>query len=153
VKANDTQPLLTLNQLKPIFVNFAVPGRYVERVRAAQGKGVLPVAASGEGIDGKIAGELSFVDNAVDTATNTVKLRASFANDDERLWPGEFVNVSLTLGADADALVVPDAAVKAGPNGSYVFVVKPDGRAEQRSVEVARSVGRESMIANGLSAG
>lgn len=152
VKANDTQALLTLNQLSPIFVNFAVPGRYVERVRGAQGKGTLPAIVSGEGIKGQIAGELTFVDNAVDPSTNTVKLRATFANTDERLWPGEFVNVSLTLGNDVDALVVPDAVVKAGPNGSYVFVVKPDGRAEQRTVEVARSVNGEVMISKGLAA-
>ncbi|HZP66967.1 MAG TPA: efflux RND transporter periplasmic adaptor subunit [Rudaea sp.] len=153
VKANDTQPLLTLNQLKPIYVSFAVPGVYVERVRTAQARQPLAATVSGEGIEGRIEGELGFVDNAVDPATNTVKLRATFANADERLWPGEFVNVTLTLGSDADALVVPDAAVKAGPNGSYVFVVGRDGRAEQRGVEVARTVGGESMIAKGLSAG
>ena len=153
VKANDTQALLTINQLSPIFVNFAVPGQYVERVRGAQAKGTLPAAASGEGIAGKIDGQLSFVDNAVDPSTNTVKLRATFANADQRLWPGEFVNMSLTLGADQDALVVPDAAVKAGPNGSYVFVIKADNHAEQRSVDVARTVNGESMVAKGLNAG
>jgi len=153
VKANDTQALLTINQLSPIFVAFAVPGQYVERVRGAQAKGTLAAVASGEGIAGSIEGELSFVDNAVDPATNTVKLRATFANADQRLWPGEFVSITLTLGADADALVIPDTAVKAGPNGSYVFVIKPDEHAEQRSVEVARSVGREAMIAKGLNAG
>lgn len=153
VKANDTQALLTLNQLAPIFVNFAVPGHYVDRVRAAQDKGALAVEATGDGIDKKISGELSFVDNAIDPATNTVKLRASFANADERLWPGQFVNISLTLGSDADVLVVPDAAVKAGPNGSYVFVIKSDGRAEQRLVTVARSVNGDSMIAKGLELG
>jgi membrane fusion protein, multidrug efflux system len=153
VKANDTQALLTLNQLSPIFVNFAVPGQYVDRVRAAQARGVLAVQATGNGIDGQISGELSFVDNAIDPTTNTVKLRAGFANVDERLWPGQFVNVTLTLGSDADALVVPDVAVKAGPNGSYVFVVKPDGHAEQRTITVTRSVNGDSMIAKGLAAG
>jgi multidrug efflux system membrane fusion protein len=99
------------------------------------------------------SGELAFVDNAVDPTTNTVKLRASFANGDQALWPGQFVNITLTLGSDRDAIVVPDAAVKAGPNGSYVFVVKADGRAEQRAVEVARSVNDETAISKGLSAG
>jgi multidrug efflux system membrane fusion protein len=152
VKANDTQALLTINQLAPIFVNFAVPGDQVDRVRAAQARGTLAVQASGDGIEGKIAGTLSFVDNAIDPATNTVKLRASFANADERLWPGQFVNISLTLGNDANALAVPDAAVKAGPNGNYVFVVE-GGIAKQRDVTVARSVDGESMIAKGLAAG
>ncbi len=150
VKANDTQSLLTINRLSPIYVNFSVPGAYVDRVRNAQAKGKLPVYASGEGLDGRIDGELSFVDNAVDPATNTVKLRASFANADERLWPGEFVNMTLTLGTDSNALVVPEAAVKAGPNGSYVFVVGADGKAQQRGVKVARTVNGETMIADGL---
>ncbi len=153
VKANDTQALLTINQLTPIFVNFAVPGQYVDRVRTAQAKGVLAVEAAGDGFDGRISGQLSFVDNAIDSTTNTVKLRASFANADERLWPGQFVNITLTVGTDADALVVPDAAVKAGPNGSYVFVVKPDGRAEQRTVTVTRNVNGEAMIGKGLALG
>jgi multidrug efflux system membrane fusion protein len=150
VKANDTQPLLTINQLSPIYVNFSIPGAYVDRVRNAQAKGKLPVFVSGQGLDGRINGELSFVDNAVDPATNTVKLRASFANADERLWPGEFVNMTLTLGTDSNALVVPDAAVKAGPNGSYVFVIGAGNKAEQRDVKVVRSVNGQTMIAEGL---
>ena len=150
VKANDTQPLLTINRISPIYVNFSIPGSYVDRVRNSQSKGTLPVYALGEGIDGRIDGQMSFIDNAVDPATNTVKLRATFPNADERLWPGEFVNITLTLGTDTNALVVPDAAVKAGPNGTYVFLIKPDSTAEQRSVKVARSVNGESMISDGL---
>ena len=150
VKANDTQPLITINRISPIYVNFSIPGLYVDRVRNAQTKGTLPVFASGDGIDGRIDGQMSFIDNAVDPATNTVKLRANFPNADERLWPGEFVNITLTLGTDTNALVVPDAAVKAGPNGTYVFLIKPDSTAEQRIVKVARSVNGESMIADGL---
>lgn len=158
VKANDTNALLVINQIAPIFVNFAVPGAYVERVRAAQAKGALGVQArfdqgAGAGTQTPQSGVVAFVDNAVDPATNTVKLRANFANAGETLWPGQFVNISLTLSTDADAIVVPDAAVKAGPNGSYVFVVKPDHRAEQRSVIAARSVGGETVIEKGLSAG
>ena len=150
VKANDTQPLITINRISPIYVNFSIPGLYVDRVRNAHSKGMLPVFASGDGIDGRIDGQTSFIDNAVDPATNTVKLRASFPNADERLWPGEFVNITLTLGTDTNALVVPDAAVKAGPNGTYVFLIKPDSTAEQRSVKVTRSVNGESMISDGL---
>jgi multidrug efflux system membrane fusion protein len=150
VKANDTQSLLTINRIAPIYVSFSIPGSYVDRVRNAQSRGTLPVFASGEGIDGRIDGQMSFIDNAVDPATNTVKLRATFPNADERLWPGEYVNVTLTLGTDTNALVVPDSAVKTGPSGTYVFVVKPDNSAEQRSVKVARTVNGEAMIADGL---
>ncbi|MGH8123046.1 MAG: efflux RND transporter periplasmic adaptor subunit, partial [Rudaea sp.] len=158
VKANDTNALLVINQIAPIFVNFAVPGAYVERVRAAQARGALGVQASfdqaqGGGAQKPQSGELAFVDNAVDPSTNTVKLRATFANAGETLWPGQFVNIVLTLGTDANAIVVPDAAVKAGPNGSYVFVIKADQHAELRSVSVARSVQGESVIEKGLSAG
>lgn len=152
VKANDTQPLLTINQVKPIFVNFALAGQYVARVRAAQAEAPLNVSASGESLGAAENGKVAFVDNAVDPATNTVKLRASFANDDEILWPGQFVNIALTLGSDANALVVPAAAIKDGPNGSYVFVVKADGKAELRNVTVARTLNGEAMIAKGLAA-
>ena len=153
VKANDTQALITINQIAPIFVSFAVPGATVDKVRAAQAKGVLAVQATGDGIDGKINGDLSFVDNAIDQATNTVKLRASFQNSNEKLWPGQFVNIALTLGNDADAIAVPDAAVKAGPNGNYVFVIGAGDKAEQRAVTVVRSVDGVSMIGSGLADG
>jgi multidrug efflux system membrane fusion protein len=153
VKANDTNALLTINQIAPIFVNFAVPGAYVERVRSAQAQGALRVSARSDGAKAPQDGELAFVDNAVDPSTNTVKLRAQFANAEEILWPGQFVNIALTLGVDADAIVVPDAAVKAGPNGNYVFVIKPDKKAELRAVNVARSVAGDSVISKGVAAG
>jgi multidrug efflux system membrane fusion protein len=149
VHANDTT-LLTINQLKPIFVNFALPGQYVERVRDAQAQAPLEADATGDALAKPQSGKVAFVDNAVDPLTNTVKLRASFSNEDERLWPGQFINVALTLGSDADALVIPATAIKDGPNGSYVFVVKDD-RAEQRNVTVARTLSGEAMISKGLS--
>ena len=85
--------------------------------------------------------------------SHTVKLRASFTNVDQHLWPGQFVNITLVVGNDADAIVVPDAAVKAGPNGNYVFVVKADNSAEQRAVSVLRTVASEAVIEKGLNAG
>jgi membrane fusion protein, multidrug efflux system len=152
VKANDTQPLLVINQITPIFVNFAIPGAYVERVRAAQVQATLAVQATGDALAKAQSGELAFVDNAVDPATNTVKLRARFSNDVQSLWPGQFVNIALTLGQSIDVVVIPDAAVKAGPDGTYVFVIKADGHAEQRSVTVARSMAGESVISKGVNA-
>jgi len=153
VKANDVNALLVLNQISPIFVNFAVPGRLVDRVRSAQAQAVLDVQAAADGTAAAESGQLAFVDNAVDPATNTVKLRASFTNVDQHLWPGQFVNITLVVGNDADAIVVPDAAVKAGPNGNYVFVVKADNSAEQRAVSVLRTVASEAVIEKGLNAG
>ncbi|MBS0213825.1 MAG: efflux RND transporter periplasmic adaptor subunit [Proteobacteria bacterium] len=152
VKANDINPLLTINQIAPIYVSFAIPGDEVTRVRAAQAKGTLAVRASGDRLQGPASGSLAFIDNAVDPATNTVKLRARFANADERLWPGQFVQIALDVGRDADALSVPDAAVKSGANGSYVFVVA-DGIAHQRAVTVARSVDGRSLLVAGVRAG
>jgi multidrug efflux system membrane fusion protein len=153
VKANDSNPLLVINRIAPIYVNFAVPGRDVDRVRAALAQGALPAQAWVEGATSRASGNIAFVDNAVDPATNTVKVRAEFANVDQALWPGQFVDVSMTLATQADALVIPATAVKQGPDGDYVFVVKPDSHAEQRSVKVARDVNGEAVIASGLSAG
>ncbi len=153
VKANDSNSLLVINRIAPIYVTFAVPGRDVDRVRTAQARGELPAQAWVEGAASRTSGNVAFVDNAVDPATNTVKLRAQFANADQVLWPGQFVDVSMTLAMQANALAIPAAAVKQGPDGDYVFVVKPDSRAEQRSVKVARDVNGLAVIASGLSAG
>lgn len=152
VKANDTNALMTINQITPIYVSFAIPGDEIARVRAAQARGALAVRASGDRLPGAVIGELAFIDNSVDPATNTVKLRARFANADQRLWPGQFVNVALELGADATVLSVPDAAVKAGPNGNFVFVLDGD-TAHQQAVSIGRSVDGRTLIARGLQAG
>ncbi|HEY7871845.1 MAG TPA: efflux RND transporter periplasmic adaptor subunit [Rudaea sp.] len=153
VKANDTNPLLVINRITPIYVNFAVPGSDVGRVRAALAQGELATQAWVEGAASRIGGKVAFVDNAVDPTTNTVKVRAEFANADQALWPGQFVDVSMTLATQANALAIPATAVKQGPDGDYVFVVKPDSRAEQRSVKVARDVNGEAAVAQGLNAG
>ena len=153
VKANDTQALLTINQLSPIYVSFAVPGQELDRVRLAKSRGTLAVQVHGDGIDGPINGRLAFVDNAIDASTNTIALRGIFENAGHRLWPGEFVKVRLTLGEQANVLAVPDAAIKTGPKGTYVFVIRRDGRAQQRDVTVLRSVEGESIIGKGLAAG
>ncbi|HST27170.1 MAG TPA: efflux RND transporter periplasmic adaptor subunit [Rudaea sp.] len=153
VKANDSNPLLVINRIAPIYVTFAVPGRDVDRVRAALAQDELPAQAWVEGAAARTSGKVAFVDNAVDPTTNTVKVRAEFANADQALWPGQFVDVSMTLATEANALAIPAAAVKQGPDGDYVFVVKSDARAEQRSVKVARDVDDEAVISSGLRAG
>ncbi|MGH8041032.1 MAG: efflux RND transporter periplasmic adaptor subunit [Rudaea sp.] len=153
VKANDVNSLLVINRIAPIYVSFAVPGREVESIRAAQAHAALPVQAWIGDAAGRTSGKLAFVDNAVDPATDTVKLRAEFANADRALWPGQFVNVSMTLATEANALVIPAAAVKEGPDGKYVFVIGADGRAQQRGVTVARDVENQAVIGHGLNAG
>ncbi|HKX07287.1 MAG TPA: efflux RND transporter periplasmic adaptor subunit [Stellaceae bacterium] len=153
VKAQDTISLVTINQIKPIYVSYAVPQRELPGIRAAVGAGTVPVQASVPGDPGQpIAGKIFFFDNQIDPTTGTISLKAIFDNADERLWPGEFVNVSSTLRIEADALVVPSSAVQVGQNGSYVYVVKPDNTVELRPVTVNRTVGAETVIAKGVNA-
>jgi multidrug efflux system membrane fusion protein len=154
VKANDTGSLVVLNQLRPIYVAFALPQGELPRVRQAMAAGPLSVSTTIPGDDGPpLAGDLTFVDNAVDSSTGTIQLRATFDNAATRLWPGQFVNVTLTLRTDPAALVVPDAAVQHGQNGAYVFVVGPDSTVDMRPVVVDRSVAGESVIASGVAVG
>lgn len=154
VKGNDTGSLVVLNQLRPIYIAFALPQRELPRVRQAMAAGPLTVSATVPGDDGPpLEGTLTFVDNAVDASTGTIQLRATFDNTETRLWPGQFVNVTLTLRVESAAIVVPDAAVQHGQNGAYVFVVRSDSTVEMRPVVVDRSVAGASVITSGLAAG
>jgi membrane fusion protein, multidrug efflux system len=153
VKANDV-PFLTINQVKPIYVTFSVAERELPGIRTAMAAGPVRVQALPAGDKGTPAqGRLAFFDNTVDAATGTIALRAIFENDDERLWPGQFVNVTLLLGEERDALVVPQAAVQLGQASSFVFVVKQDDTAEARKVTVSRTVDGKSVISGGLASG
>lgn len=153
VKANDDKALVVINQVRPIFVSFAVPAEHVSAVRARAGDG-LEVKTSIPGEEDRPAsGKLAVVDNAVDTSTSTVLLKAIFANDDERLWPGLFVDVALVLEQQRDRVVVPAAAVQTGQIGTYVFVVKDDQTAELRPVKVARQDERDAVLTEGVQAG
>ena len=136
VKANDTLPLVVINQVHPIYVNFSVPEQQLRAVRGYMSSGPLAVEALAPGSDQPAAsGTLVFVDNAVDPSTGTIKLRAQFRNNENALWPGQFVNVRIKLYDQKDALVVPSKSVQTGPAGQYVFVVKPDmERSEERRV-------------------
>ena len=154
VKANDTTALVVINQIAPIYVSFAVPDHYLDEIRAFSAKGSLQVRAAPQGAEGAEAvGRLTFIDNAVDPQTGTIKLGATFANNDRRLWPGQFVTARLTLQEQPNVIVVPAQAVQNGPKGQYVYVVKPDNTAELRSVVVARTEGERAVIAQGLEAG
>ncbi len=153
VKANDTNPLVVINQIEPIYVNFALPASLLGQLLAAQRDAPMTVSTRVVGVSAPAAGAVAFIDNAVDTTTGTVKLRGLFANHDHMLWPGQLLNVNLTLGHDRNALVLPTRAVQNGPDGNYVFVVGADGRAEQRDVTVARSAGDQSIVSKGVAAG
>ncbi|MGH8714660.1 MAG: efflux RND transporter periplasmic adaptor subunit [Casimicrobiaceae bacterium] len=153
VKANDTSPLVTINQVVPIYVSFAVPEQNLNDVRLHQAKGDLRVQATVSHIADPIDGKLIFIDNSADLTTGTIKLKATFPNKDKKMWPGQFVNVALTLSEQMDAIVAPSIAVQNGPNGQYAFVVKADRTVEMRPVKVARTEGEDTIIASGLKAG
>jgi len=158
VKAVDTAPsvipLVSITQLRPIYVALTVPERYLADLRAAMAAGPVPVVATVPSQPrAPIAGTLTFIENQVDVATGTISLKARFPNEDDRLWPGQFVNVTVTLGVQADAIVVPSAAIQAGPNGPYVFLIRPDSTAELRLVQVNRTLNDKTVIADGLVAG
>ncbi|MGE5506669.1 MAG: efflux RND transporter periplasmic adaptor subunit [Actinomycetota bacterium] len=153
-KPTDTQPMVTLTQLAPIYVSFAVPEYHLPRIRAAQGAGALPArvaSASDPGLDE--SGPVTFIDSAIDQATGTIGLKATLDNPNSRLWPGQFVNVTLTLGVEPGALVVPAEAIQTGQAGAYVFVVRPDQTAEIRPVSVDRTIKGEAVVSKGLAAG
>ena len=152
-KSNDTV-LVVINQIHPIYVSFAVPEQYLPQVKDYQARGPLKVEALiPQDSRGPSAGQLEFIDNSVDQATGTIRMRASFQNPDGRLWPGQFVNVAMRLSAQPNATVVPSQAVETGPNGKYVFIVKPDTSAELRPVVAGETVSGETVIEKGVAPG
>jgi multidrug efflux system membrane fusion protein len=153
VKANDTNPLVVINQVNPVYVTFAVPEHSLDAVREYLKKGTAQVSVIRKSTQPIVSGKLVFVDNAVNTTTGTITLRAEFQNDAQVLWPGQFVNVNVTLYEQQNAVVVPADAVQTGPKGQYVFVVKSDMTAEMRDVVVERTEGADTVIASGVSPG
>ena len=154
VKANDTNPLATLNQVNPIYVEFSIPQGQLPDLKKYQAQHPLQVTAKSPQDSGKpLRGELVFVDNGVDNTTGTIKLRASFTNADGRLTPGQFVNVVLTLSEVPNAIVVPASAVQAGQTGSFVYVIKPDQTVEVRKITTGQTVANRTVIQRGLQVG
>jgi multidrug efflux system membrane fusion protein len=210
IRANDTNPMVVINQLSPIYVSFAVPGRYLTDVRRYQAQKPLVVQATGQaalppgaqpppppvlgsmptarganggaaapqGLDSAASGQppaardtqkaeaaagmtpalsesgrVSFIDNAVDPSTGTIRLKASFPNGDHALWPGQFVQIALDLTTEDNAIVVPAGAVQPSQSGTYVYVVKPDQSVEVRTVVILRQQGEQIVIAQGLQPG
>ena len=160
IRANDTTPLVTINQIAPIYVAFSVPGRFLSEIRHYQSRRPLSVTAvvpdqTNPDVSASVAasGEVTFIDNTVDASTGTIRLKATFANANRQLWPGSFVRVTLNLTVQADATVVPATAVQASQEGSFVYVVKPDKTVEMRRVTVERQQANEAVIAEGVAPG
>lgn len=176
IRANDTNPMVVINQMTPIYITFAVPGRYLQDIHGNPGHKALAVDATGQSsvppgaqppapalatpdVPQAISsgptehGSVSFIDNAVDPSTDTIKLKATFPNADRLLWPGLFLRVTLFLSTEGNAIVVPMSAVQVSQNGDFVYVVKPDQTVEMRPVTLQRQQGEEMVIAKGLAAG
>jgi membrane fusion protein, multidrug efflux system len=153
VKQNDVPILIVINQVTPLYVNFSVPEQYLSVIKKYMERGRLPVTATPYGDAKPETGYLSFVDNSVDNTTGTIKLKATFANPDHRLWPGQFSTVSLRLTEEENATVVPSQAVQTGQSGDFLYVVAKDMTAQQRTVTVARTIGGESVISKGVAPG
>jgi multidrug efflux system membrane fusion protein len=153
IRANDTIPMVTINQIAPINVTFAVPGKLLDQIREFQAQAPLRVSADVGSDHRTLTGHVTFIDNSVDPTSGTIKLKAVFDNPSRDLWPGQFVNVSLQLTTDPHAIVAPAAAVQASQNGQYVYVVKRDNTVELRNVTVERTAGPEAIIAKGVARG
>ncbi|OPY74044.1 MAG: Multidrug resistance protein MdtA precursor [Syntrophorhabdus sp. PtaU1.Bin058] len=153
IKDNDTK-LVVVNQISPIYVKFSVPEKQLPEIRRYMASGALKVKVSTQGMQTvPVEGRLTFIDNAVDTTTGMIALKAEFTNSDRLLWPGQFVNVVLNLAEEQNAVVVPAKAVQIGQKGNFVFVVKPDKKAEFRDIIVARTIGEETVVSKGVNAG
>jgi multidrug efflux system membrane fusion protein len=152
IKVNDVA-LVVINQITPIFVSFGVPEEQLDAIRQ-RAKDNLVVQAATDAEPDKISrGRLKVVDNAVDSNTGTIRLKAVFDNSDHLLWPGQFVNVILTLNTQSNATVVPSEAVQDGQRGQFIFVVKADQTVESRPVTVSRTIGKKTVIAKGVTPG
>jgi membrane fusion protein, multidrug efflux system len=151
VRAADASPLVVINQVTPIYVSFAIPESRLPELKRYLALGTLAVDAKPPTDDGVSShGQITFVDNNVDQTTGTIRIKATFPNNDRRLWPGQFVNVIVALTKDPTAVVVPTAAVQVGQQGQYAYVVKPDKSVEYRPLVVERTSGLETIIKSGL---
>ncbi len=158
IKADDAAPLVTISQIRPIYVTFTIPEKSLAQVKQYQKRGKLKVQAfiandKNDKIpnDKKpIEGELTFIDSLVDATTGTVQLKATFSNKDDRLTPGQRVDVVMQLSEETNAIAVPSQAIQTGQKGQFVYVLKPDSTVEIRPVKVSNTVGSEVAIAEGL---
>lgn len=154
IVAPNTVDLVTINQVSPIYVTFSVPESQLQPIKRYMSNGKLPVMAAPQDDPGGMqTGELTFIDNSVDSTTGTIKLKGTFVNSDRKLWPGEFVRVTLRMTTKPHALVVPNQAVQTGQDGTFVYVVKEDKSVESRPVVTSARIDQELVIDSGLEAG
>jgi len=154
VRAGDNTTLVTITEVRPIFVNFTLPQGALDQIREHQQKAPLVVRAfSGDDKKPIAEGKLTLIDNSIEQATGTIRLKARFENDDESLWPGEFVSVRVVVAMRPGVATVPSQTVQEGPNGDYVYIIKPDDTVERRAVDVASIQDGIAVVTKGLSPG
>jgi len=152
VTANTTE-LMTIAQIEPIYVTFSVPAIQLNAVKSGFGKNKIPVTVTPQdGATATVEGDLAFIDNSVDTSTDTIKLKGRFVNTDHRLWPGQFARVSVRVTTIPHAMVVPNQAVQTGQDGQFVFLVKGD-TVDQQPISVGQRIGEDVVVEKGLQAG
>ena len=150
----NTTELITIAQVEPIFVTFSVPAIQLNSVKSQLGKNKVPVTVTPQdGSATSVEGELSFIDNSVDSSTDTIKLKGRYANTDHRLWPGQFARVSMRVTTIPHALVLPNQAIQTGQDGQFVFVVKDDGTVGQTPVTTGQRIGDDVVVEKGLKSG
>ena len=153
LKANDDNPIVVINQIHPIYVSFSVPEQYLADIKKYGAMGRLKVVARPPRQQETLAtGELTFVNNTVDQTTGTIQLKATFANEANTLWPGQFVDVAMTV-TSRTAIVVPSQSIQPGQQGPYVFIVKPDQTVESRLVTPGARLGAETIVEKGVKSG
>ncbi|MBZ0155511.1 MAG: efflux RND transporter periplasmic adaptor subunit [Alphaproteobacteria bacterium] len=151
VRANDDRALVVIHQIEPVYVNFALPEKHLAEIKKHMASGKLAVRADIPQHAGKpVEGVLTFVDNAVDRATGTIRLKATFDNRERQLWPGQFVNVTLRLAVLSNMVTVPSPAVQTGQQGHFIYVIQPDMSVEARPVVAGTTYGGETVIEKGL---
>jgi multidrug efflux system membrane fusion protein len=154
VKANDTTSLVVINQINPIYVSFSVAERYFSEIKQRMNTERLKVSATIPKNDGSPEeGVLTFIDNAVDSTTGTLRLKGTFPNRERHLWPGQFVNIILRLSSQPHTVVVPTQAIQTGQGGQFVYVVKADQTVESRQVVAGRALEGETVVEKGLQPG
>src|SRR5215469_4274753 len=153
VKANDVPILVTINQIEPIYVSFSIPEQQLADLKQYRNLQSLKVDAAPQGSSQHFQGRLTFVDNSVDVTTGTIKLKATFDNGARVLWPGQFVDVNLTLKSQPNAIVIPTAALQTSQSGTFVYVINQDLTAQPQPVKIGWNVGDETVITSGVQPG
>jgi len=154
VHVNDTSPITTLTKTHPSYVNFTLPEKYLADVREAMLRGTVSVIAYDQNKTHRLDdGKLMLIDNQIDQATGTIHLKATFDNTDDKLWPGAFVDVKLLVQTRNNAVTIPFPAIQRGPDGAFVWVIRDDGTAEQRPIDVGAHEGDVAIVNKGLTLG